>query len=177
VTIAGERDPSDLMPLVYAELHELARHYLSAERADHTLQPTALVHEAFLRLKDRTSLHVDGPNGYFAVAAQAMRRVLVDHARHKRAVKRGQHWDRVTLDDAITPFAESEIDLVVLDDLLARLAEFDPRACQVVELRFFCGLSIDETARALGVSDRTVDNDWYVARAWLARQLSGPTTP
>ena len=171
----GQGSPTaeaELLPVVYQELRDLARRYLQQERLDHTLQPTALVHEAYLRLIDSTALAAGDRERFLALAAQAMRRVLVDHARQRKAAKRGGGlWKRVTLDDGALEHPHESLDVVILNDLLDRLTTMDPRMGQVVELRFFGGLSIDETARILGVSDRTVDNDWFVARAWLAREV------
>jgi RNA polymerase sigma-70 factor (ECF subfamily) len=159
----------ELLPLVYDELHGLARHYLRGERAGHTLQATALVNEAWLRMGDRSS--VDRQH-FLAIGAQAMRRVLVDHARKRDRVRRGGgQWQRVTLDEPLTPGGACDFDLVEMSDLLDALAERDARAAQVVELRFFGGLTIEETARVLDVSTGTVDNDWFAARAWLSREL------
>lgn len=163
------------MPLVYDELHGLARKYLATERQDHTLQPTALVNEAYLRLIDRRDVDEDDRRRFIRLAAQAMRRVLIDHARGRGVAKRGGgSWKRVTLDGLVAPDACERVDLIALDDALDRLGEKSERMREVVELRYFGGLSIDETAAALGVSDRTVDNDWYVARTWLLRELSSP---
>jgi RNA polymerase sigma factor (TIGR02999 family) len=163
-----------LLPLVYDELHAVAQRCLRRERRDHTLQPTALVNEAYLRLVDRDDVAEADRERFMPIAAQAMRRVLVDHARRRNRAKRGGGiWQRVTLGGAVAPAGHDVVDLVALDDALKRLADQDSRLSQVVELRFFGGLSIDQTARVLGVSDRTVDNDWYVARAWLARELDG----
>ncbi len=167
---------SRLLPLVYDELHALAEAYLRRERPGHTLQPTALVNEAYLRLVDRDDVGEGDRERFLRIAAQAMRRVLVDHARGRQAAKRGGGsggWERVTLDEAVAPSGCETVDLVALNDAMDRLAEKKARLSEVVELRFFGGLSIDETARVLGVSDTTVDNDWFVARAWLARELGG----
>ncbi len=167
---------SRLLPLVYDELHAMAEGYLRNERAGHTLQPTALVNEAYLRLVDRDDVGEGDRERFLRIAAQAMRRVLVDHARGRQAAKRGGGsgvWERVTLDEAVAPSGCETVDLVALNDAMDRLAEKKARLSEVVELRFFGGLSIDETARVLGVSDTTVDNDWFVARAWLARELGG----
>ena len=167
---------SRLLPLVYDELHALAEAYLRHERTGHTLQPTALVNEAYLRLVDRDDVGEGDRERFLRIAAQAMRRVLVDHARGRQAAKRGGGsgaWEKVTLDEAVAPSGCETVDLVALNDAMDRLAEKKARLSEVVELRFFGGLSIDETARVLGVSDTTVDNDWFVARAWLARELGG----
>ena len=171
-----ENDPGDrsspaaagFAPLVYQELRGLAEHYLAGERPGHTLQATALVHEAWLRLGERSALDREH---FLAIAAQTMRRVLIDHARGRQRDKRGGGWQRVTLGEPVTPNGGREFDVLVIDELLQRLAERDARAAQVVELRFFGGLSIDETAGVLGVSSGTIDNDWFAAKAWLARKL------
>jgi len=163
-----------LMSLVYDDLHALAAAYLRNERANHTLQPTALVNEAYLRLIGRDDLGQAGRDRFIRIAAQAMRRVLVDHARRRKMVKRGGGvWQRVTLDGEPAPQACDVVDLVALNDSLERLAEQDPKMGEVVELRFFGGLSVEEVARVLGVSDRTIGKYWLFARGWLARELGG----
>jgi RNA polymerase sigma-70 factor, ECF subfamily len=163
----------DLMPIVYDELRALAARYLRNERAGHILQPTALVHEAFLRLfDDRYVQRLDRVH-FLALAAVAMRRILVEHARARAAGKRGGDAPHVTLDSGIVDLARPGIDLLTLEDALGRLAGLDERQARVVELRFFGGLSIEEVAEALGVSPRSVDADWALARAWLHREL-GP---
>ncbi len=163
------RHGDEILDEVYAELHRLAGHYLAGERRGHTLQATALVNEAWMRLRDRAA--VDREH-FLALAAQAMRRVLVDHARKRDRVRRGGgEWKRVTLDEPLVNGGARELDLVELDDLLQRLEQHDARAVKVVELRFFGGLTIEETATHLGVSTGTVDNDWYAARLWLGREL------
>ncbi len=163
-----------LTPVVYDELRRMAASYLRMERPDHTLQPTALVHEAFLKLVDQTRAELNDRSHFCAVAAQAMRRILIDHARRCRAAKRSPDRPRVTLSeaDAATPDdATAEVDLLRLDDALGRLAELNERQSRVVELRYFGGLTVDESASVLGVSARTVKGDWRVARAWLQREL------
>lgn len=167
-------DASDLLPLVYDELHRLADHYLVEERQGHTLQATALVNEAWLRMGDRQP--VDREH-FLAIGAQAMRRVLIDHARGRDAAKRGGRLQRVTLGEPLTPGGGAEVDVLEIDEALQRLAQRDPRGARVVELRFFGGLSIDETARVLGVSSGTIDNDWFTARAWLRRELRDRDDP
>ena len=165
---------SRLLSLVYDELHALAVKYLRRERAGHTLQPTALVNEAFLKLVNRQDIEDADRERFLKIAARAMRRVLVDHARRRDKVKRGGgQWTRVTLDVAVAPSGCKVVDLVSLNDAMDRLAEKKQRLSEVVELRFFGGLTVDETARVLGVSATTIDNDWFVARAWLARELGG----
>ena len=160
-----------LLDAVYAELRRLARHYLSQERAGHTLQPTALVHEAYMKLVDQRVSWQNRAH-FFAVAAQAMRRVLVDHARGHLAQKRGGAQERVTL-SAAEGLAAPEVDLIALDSALEKLAALDPRQSQIVELRYFGGLTNEETAEALGISPATVKREWTVAKAWLRKALSG----
>ncbi len=162
---------SELMPLVYSELRRLARHHLRRERPDHTLQSTALVHEAYLRLVEQKKAHWKSRAHFFAVAAQLMRRILVDHARHHRAAKRGAGAVKLSLDVAVALPNQLSPDLLRLDDALGRLAKIDPVQSTMVELRFFGGLSIDETAEILGVSPTTVKREWSTAKAWLYREL------
>lgn len=167
----GDRSALDrLLATAYAELHGIAERHMSRERGDHTLQPTALVHEAFLRLVGSAPLPFEDRLHFFRAASQVMRRVLVDHARARNAAKRGNDL-RVTLDEGVGAVANRTIDLLVLDDALTRLAEVDPRWAQVVELRFFAGLEVAEVAEALGVSAPTVKRDWRFAKAWLANEL------
>jgi RNA polymerase sigma factor (TIGR02999 family) len=161
-----------LLPLLYAELRDIAARHMRRERPDHTLQPTALVHEAFLRLAGAAPLSAQDRTHFLRTASQAMRRVLVDHARARNAQKRGGAL-QVTLDEAIAGRTESPIDMLALDDALDRLGAAEPRWAQVVELRYFAGLEIPEVAAALGVSPATVKRDWQFARAWLSREL-GP---
>jgi RNA polymerase sigma factor (TIGR02999 family) len=165
-----------LMPLVYERLRQLAAHYVRREPAGLALRPTDLVHEAYLRLVDQTRADFRHQTHFFAVAAGAMRRVLIDQARGRDANKRGQGWQRVTLDEAVTLTGAPDIDLLSLNDALAKLAELDPRAAQIVELRFFGGLGNVEVAEFLRVSVRTVEDDWRTARAWLRRELSRGVT-
>ncbi len=160
-----------LLPVVYEELRALAGSFFNRHDAGHTLQPTALVHEAYLRLVDRPAADWSGRDHFFAVAAIAMRQILVDHARRKGADKRGGDWGRVTLDEALSPTTGSEVDLVALEDALMRLGELDERSAEVVTLRFFGGLTNETVASVLGVSRATVSNHWRVARAWLASEL------
>jgi RNA polymerase sigma factor (TIGR02999 family) len=169
----GNREvPARLMPLVYAELRRLASGYLRRERPDHTLQPTALVHEAYLRLADQSHVRFDDRAHFFNVAAKVMRRILVDHARRHRAEKRG-FGRRLPFDEAVGSPAAPDLDLVALDEALQNLAAQDRRKAQVVELRFFGGLSVEETAEVLNVSAPTVKNEWRLAKAWLRREMSG----
>jgi RNA polymerase sigma factor (TIGR02999 family) len=162
-----------LAPLVYDELRRQARLQLRGERAGHTLQPTALVHEAFLRLVGQSRAQWQNREQFFAVASRAMRRVLVDHARARMAAKRGDGQTFVVLDDARAPSAPPGVDALALDQALDRLAGIDPRQARVVELRYFGGLTAPETAAALDVSLATVNRDWAMARAWLFREIGG----
>ncbi len=166
--------PEQLLPLVYDELRRLARSYLQRERADHTLQATDLVHEAYEHLADRSRVDWRGRAHFFAAAAQAMRRVLVDHARDRGALKRGGGQQRVTLEGLAGSPGGSDLDLVelvALDWALTQLAALDAREAQVVELRYFGGLTTMEIARFLSVSERTVEYDWIHARAWLQKEI------
>lgn len=162
-----------LVPKVYAELHRLAHHHMRAERPERTLQTTALVNEAYLRLVDTRRVRWQSRAHFLGVAAQAMRRILVDAARARGARKRGGTSPRVSLDASLLPAPERGAALIALDDALTELARVDPRKSQVVELRYFAGLSAAETATVLGVSAETVQRDWRVAKAWLLRELSG----
>ncbi len=160
-----------LMPLVYEELRALAQSQLG--RPDQTLQATAVVHEAYLRMVDQERAHYRDRNHFFAVAATMIRRILVDGARARGAAKRGGDWTRLTLDSGVGWTGGSVLDLVALDDALAKLATLSARQARIVELRFFGGLSIEAAAETLGVSTTTIENEWAVARAWLRREL-GP---
>ncbi len=177
-TVHGTSNPTDpaaaaeLLPLVYDQLRGLAVAFLRRERPDHTLQPTALVHEAYMKLADQARVAWKDRAHFFSVAAVAIRRVLVDHARGKRAGKRMPPGARVTLAAEQGTCESSQADLLDIDAALRRLAEVDPRRARVVELRFFGGLNIEEVAAALDVSEGTVKNDWRLARAWLQRELS-----
>jgi RNA polymerase sigma factor (TIGR02999 family) len=159
------------MPLVYEELRRLARGYLQRERADHTLQATGLVHEAYLRLVDQKTTTWQNRAHFFGVAAQLMRRILVDHARRHRTDKRGGEWDTVEFDEALAPAASRSLDVIALDDALRDLAQLNPQHSQIVELRFFGGMSTEEIAEVMDVSPRTVQREWRMARAWLRRQV------
>jgi RNA polymerase sigma factor (TIGR02999 family) len=163
---------SKLMPLVYDQFRALAARHLRSERAGHTLQPTALVHEAYLKLIDQKQVNWQGRTHFFAVGAQAMRRILVDYARQRKRRKRGGGAARVTLDDAVALAPERDEEILALDEALKKLSELDARQGQVVEMRFFGGMSVKEVANVLGVSTRTVEGDWTMARAWLLRELS-----
>ena len=167
---------AELLPLVYADLRQRARRYMRQERSCHTLQPTALVHEAFLRLVDQRSVRWQNRSHFLAIASTAMRRILVDYARTHSRAKRGSGYAVEPLDDA-EPGAAVDIDrvdVIALDVALNRLARRDPQQAQVVELRYFGGLSVDEAAQVLGVSAATVNRDWAMARAWLFVELGGP---
>lgn len=167
----------DLLPLVYSELRRIARHYLNQERSDHTLQSTALVHEAYVRLAKQQLPEWQNRAHFFAVAAQLMRQILVDHARGHRASKRGGDAYKIALNEAEERAQPVDVDIVALDDALKTLADLDVQQSRVVELKFFGGLSIEETAEVLGISASTVKRDWITARAWLHRELErGATT-
>jgi len=162
---------AELIPLVYDELRRLAAYQLRRERSNHTLQATALVHEAYLRLVDQR--HVDWKNRshFFGVAAHLMRRILLMHARTHHAAKRGGSAQKISLDEALVFTPEQSAELVALDELLTRLAALDAKQARIVELRFFAGLSVEESAELLGISTATVKRDWAMAKAWLAREL------
>lgn len=168
----GDREALDsLLPLVYDELRRIARHYLQGERPGHTLQSTALVNEAYVRMVAQDFPQWQNRAHFFAVAAQLMRQILVDHARAHRASKRGGNVYKVSLDEAEGQPQATDLDLVALDDALKNLAEMDPQQSKVVELKFFAGLSIEDTAEVLAISPSTVKRDWITARAWLYREL------
>ena len=159
-----------LLPMIYDDLRRQAAAYLRHERADHTLRPTALVHEAYLRLADQRHVVWQNRAHFLGVAAQAMRRILVDHARGRKAAKRAGDWVRVTLEDDRAP-PKADVALAALDDALTELASFDPQQARVVELRFFGGLSVDEIAQLLTISPSTVKREWSTAKAWLYRRI------
>ena len=168
--------PTELFPLIYGELRKVARRYLGRERQNHTLQPTALVHEAWMKLQNERGGEWQGRTHGLALAAQAMRRLLVDHGRHQKRQKRGGGVQNVALDDLLQAATTSGVpveDLLTLEAALTKLEAIDARAAQVVILRFFSGLSVPEVAEHLQVSSRTVEADWTHARAWLKRELSG----
>lgn len=169
-----EQAVSSLFTIVYDELRRMAASSLRRERPDHTLQPTALVHEAYLRLAHEPEARWENRAHFLAVAAQAMRRILVDHARARNARKRGGGDVRLPLEDvdSVTTALPPDLDLIVLDEALVRLAALDPRQARIVELRFFGGLTVEETATVTGTSPRTVKREWQVARAWLKRETS-----
>ena len=170
----GDKDALDrLMPIVYDELRRQAARYLRRERAGHTLQTTALIHEAYVRLVDQRNVQWQNRAHFFGIAAQLMRRILVDHARTKKRVKRGGSGVRVSLGEATVAVKSQDLDVVALDEALERLAQIDEQQSRVVELRFFSGLSVEETAEVMGISKATVKRDWSMAKAWLHRELSG----
>ena len=158
--------------MVYDELRRLARHYLKSERPEHTLQSTALVHEAYLRLVGQSSLQVESRAHFFGIAAGLMREILVDHARRRGAAKRGADCLTLTLDEAVALPQQKELDVIALDDALNTLAGMDPRQSRIVVLRFFGGLSIEETSDVLEISTATVKREWATARLWLQRELN-----
>lgn len=167
---------NDLFPLMYGELRRVAGRYLGRERANHTLQPTALVNEAWLRLQKDRGAEWQGRTHGLALAAQAMRRLLVDHGRHQKSNKRGGRLPHVELDELLQAASTAAVpveDLLTLESALTRLEAIDPRGAEVVVLRFFSGLSVPEVAEHMGLSARTVESDWTHARAWLRRELSG----
>jgi RNA polymerase sigma factor (TIGR02999 family) len=161
-----------LIPLVYKELRRIAAIHLRREAPDHSLQPTALVHEAYLRLTDIKEIDWQSRSHFFAVSATLMRRILVDHARANNAHKRGDGWDAVSLNEAILPSPERAPEILALDEALDKLAAFDQRQSKIVELRFFAGMSEDEAGSVLGISVRTVKRDWRIAKAWLFKELN-----
>jgi RNA polymerase sigma factor (TIGR02999 family) len=160
-----------LLELLYSELKSVANSILAEERRGHTLQPTALVHEAYLRLVGNSLDGVEGKHQFVRVAARAMRNIVIDHARARRREKRGGDAARVPLDDFVDAFSAGSVDLLALDDAIQQLAAADPQLGEIVELRFFAGLTIEETARSLGVSTATVERGWRMARSWLHRGL------
>lgn len=170
----GNQEALDkLMPLVYDELHRQASRYLRRERQNHTLQTTALIHEAYIRLIDQKNVNWADRTHFFAISAKLMRRILVDHARGKNCIKRGGEVLTIPLDEAlISDDKKKEIDLIALDEALNQLAERDERQVRIVELKFFSGLTLEETAAALNVSRATVAEDWKMAKAWLYRELT-----
>ena len=169
----GDGDAANqLLPLVYDRLRALAGSYFRLERPNHTLEPTALVHEAYVRLVDQSGVEWENRAHFCAIAATAMRRILIDHARSRRAAKRGG-GDRhaVTLDAAVSPLADQSVDAIALDEVLEKLESLDPRQYRIVELRFFGGLTVEEVADFLDVSRSTVEAEWRMARAWLSAEL------
>ena len=174
---AGQEDQADgtdrLFEAAYQELHRLASALMKSERRDHTLQTTALVNEAYLRLVGDAPIEWQSRAHFFGIVAAAMRRVLVEHARRRSAQKRGGGWEKITLDEKLKLAGRSELDILDLDRTLTRFAQIDPRAARVVELRVFGGFKEKEIAQVLGISERTVRGDWRVAAMWLSRELGG----
>ena len=169
----GDKQALDqLMPFVYTELRRLAKNYMRNQRSDHTLQTTALVNEAYLRLIDSSRVRWQNRTHFFAISAQLMRRILVDFARAKKARKRGGDDQKVTFDEALPAIVEKESELIALDEALIELAKLNERQSQIVEMRYFGGMTEKEISEALDISTRTVRRDWNVARAWLFRELS-----
>ena len=169
---AGNRESEDeLLPLVYRELRKIAAKYMRNDRREHTLQPTALVHEAYIKLVDISDIDWKDRAHFFAVAANVMRNILVDYARAHYAEKRGGHAQHISLEDADELSSHAEIDLLSIDEALRELAKFDARQSKIVELRFFGGLTIEETASVMGISIATVKREWVLARTWLFREL------
>lgn len=169
VGAGSESAPGRLLELVYDDLRRLAAAYMQNERADHTLQATALVHEAFVRLVDWKNVSWESKAQFFAISAQVMRKILIDHARNKKAQKRG--GQKIALDDAVSFTGENEFDFLALEEALQNLETLDARQARIVELRFFGGLSIEETAHVLNISLSTVKREWRFARAWFQREL------
>lgn len=171
----GDKDALDRMtPVLYEELRRLARHFLASERPDHTLQPTALVHEAYVRLVEQRSVDWRNRAHFLGVAASMMRRILINHARDRQAAKREGYAHAVTLEDALGVFTNPRIDFLELNRALQQLSEMDAQQGRVVELRYFGGLTIEETAEVIGISPATVKREWSTARLWLMRQMEGP---
>jgi len=162
-----------LYPLVYDELHKMANRYMKRERKDHTLQTTALINEAYVRMVDQKNVHWENRAHFFAISAQIMRRILIDHARRHHYAKRGGGALKVSLDETAMVASDPAADMLLLDEALNRLTEMDPRRGQVVELRYFGGLNNEEIAGVLKISENTVTRDWNLARAWLYQELSG----
>jgi RNA polymerase sigma-70 factor (ECF subfamily) len=168
----GDRESLDLLlPVIYDELRRVASHQLQKERSDHTLQPTALVHEAYLRLLEQHEVDWQNRAHFFSIAAEMMRRILVNYAVRRNAQKRGLGAARLSLEEAISFSDEKDFDLVALDDALKKLAEYDETQARIVELRFFGGLTIEETAEVLEISDSTVKREWRMAKAWLKTKI------
>lgn len=168
----SDQDTKRLFEVVYEELRRLAAGIMQGERADHTLQPTALVHEAYCRLVDRSRVNWENRAHFLGIAARAMRQILVDYARRRASLKRGGEWQRITADERLSITVPSDAELLDLDMALCKLDELDERMARIVELRIFGGLTAKETSRVLGISRSTVQRDWQMARLWLARELS-----
>jgi RNA polymerase sigma-70 factor (ECF subfamily) len=172
VSATGGEGLDELLDVVYAELRRQAARYLRRERKNHTLQPTALVNEAFMKLVDQRNVQWQNRAHFFGVAAQAMRRIVIDHARARQRVKRGGVQQAVTLDEAMIAAESRSIDVLALDEALNRLAALDERQAKIVELRYFAGLSVEETADVTGLSPATIKREWAMARAWLHAELT-----
>jgi len=171
---SGKADSiNELMPVVYDDLHVLAERILRREKKGHTLQPTALIHEAYLRLVDQSRVGWKGKTHFFALCATSMRRILVDHARKRKASKRGGEARRVDFDIGLLGDDTEDEDILAVDDAIIKLANFDPKLARIVELRFFSGLTVADVAEVLQESKRSVEREWSMARAWLRRELSG----
>jgi RNA polymerase sigma-70 factor, ECF subfamily len=169
----GDRSKlAELVDVVYEDLHRLARQYMGQERSGHTLQPTALVHEAFLKLIDQTRVDWQDRSHFFAIGAQAMRRILVNHAKSRARGKRGGGRQKLPLDEALTVSLENDAEILAVDEALEKLAALDERQAKIVELRFFGGLNVEETAAVLGIPKRTIEREWAACRAWLRRELA-----
>lgn len=170
----GEQKAFDeLLPIVYNELRRLAHNYLNRERSDHTLQTTALVHEAYLKLVDQREVKWQNRAHFFAISAQAMRRILIDKARRHAAVKRGEAPEKLSLDDALNLSTDSDETMLALDEALNELETIDPQQSRVIELRYFGGLTIEETAEVMNLSPATIKREWAMARAWLYKKITG----
>lgn len=169
--LGNDRAVANMVVLLYSELRRLASHYLHSERSGHTLQTTALVHEAYLRLTDQKEVVWKSREQFMGVAAQLMRRILVDYSRSHNAQKRGRGFEKVFLEEADVVLRDKASDVIALDEALTRLGEFDPQQARLVEMRFFGGLSLEEAAEVLGVSRTTVKRNWNLCKAWLAREL------
>ncbi len=165
-----------LLPLIYNELHRLAHNFLHHERPGHTLQTTALVHEAYLKLIGQRDVHWQNRAHFFAISAQAMRRILIDSARRHAAVKRGSAGEKLSLDEAAVISVEPDGTLLALDEALNKLAEIDPQQSRIIELRYFGGLTIEETAKVINLSPATIKREWAMARAWLYEAMTGDAT-
>ena len=167
----SKEELDELVPVVYDELRRLAKKYLSHERSNHTLQTTALVHEAYLRLIDQKAVDWENRAQFFGIAARMMRRILINHANDRQAKKRQGYATRISLDDAVNLFEKAELDLTVLDEALNELAQLDPKQAELVELRFFGGLTIEEVSEVLQISPATTKREWDSAKLWLRRRL------
>jgi RNA polymerase sigma factor (TIGR02999 family) len=174
--VNGQQNAADdLMPLVFNQLHELAERLLRRETPGHTLQPTALVNEAYVRMVGHSKIDWKGKTHFFAIGARNMRRILVDHARRKKRQKHGGQMQRIPLTDELCVSNRNDEDVLAIEEALKKLEELDPRQGQIVELRFYGGLTVEEVAEVLGVSKRTVESDWTMVRAWLRRELGAET--